>query len=284
MRNLRQLRSAILINNKAFMVSTLMKNYTRYPTIGSFTTYNLCNDEGLSHYKNEPVSVKSFATSFDLISRNFSVSSNVFSKSKDRGKDKKKPSKPKEININELAEVINVEHLTSQMEKALEDLKNSFIKNLTLRSTTGSIEEIPVTYEGKEYKLQELVQISRKPKTVVFNVSAFPQVIPQIIQAIAKSGLNLNPQQDGTTLFIPIPKVTKEHREGLSKNAKSLFIKCRDHIKDIQNKEIKKIKKKTELSQDLSRNVQGQIQTLADKYVSEAEKILEAKTKELLGE
>jgi len=72
---------------------------------------------------------------------------------------------------------------------------------------TGSIETLPLSLDGKEYELQELAQIIRKnPKTIVINMASFPQAIPSAIQAINKSGMNLNPQQDGTTLFIPIPK------------------------------------------------------------------------------
>jgi ribosome recycling factor len=72
---------------------------------------------------------------------------------------------------------------------------------------TGSIETLPVSLEGKEYELQELAQIVRKnPKTIIINMSAFPQAMPAALQSLQKSGMNLNPQQDGTTLFIPIPK------------------------------------------------------------------------------
>lgn len=37
-------------------------------------------------------------------------------------------------------------------------------------------------------------------------MSVFPQAIPAALQAISKSGLNLNPQQEGNTLYIPVPK------------------------------------------------------------------------------
>lgn len=76
-----------------------------------------------------------------------------------------------------------------------------------MRSTTGAIESMPINLDGKEYTLQELAQIARKnPTTVILNLSTFPQAIPNVLQALSKSGMNLNPQQDGTTLFIPIPK------------------------------------------------------------------------------
>lgn len=56
-------------------------------------------------------------------------------------------------------------------------------------------------------------------------------------------------------------RVTKEHREMLSKNAKTLFIKCRDHIKDIQNKFNKTVKQKEKdgLSQDVSKRITEQV-------------------------
>lgn len=76
-----------------------------------------------------------------------------------------------------------------------------------LLSFIGSIEMLTIEFEGKQHILQELAQVVRKnPKTIVINMSVFPQAIPAVLKAIEKSGMNLNPQQDGTTLYIPIPK------------------------------------------------------------------------------
>jgi ribosome recycling factor len=70
----------------------------------------------------------------------------------------------------------------------------------------GSIETIKVKFEGSDHALNELAQVARKnPKTLIVNCSSVPQAIPNILQAIKQSGMNLSPQQDGTTLFIPIP-------------------------------------------------------------------------------
>lgn len=204
-----------------------------------------------------------------------------------KGKDKKKDKTSKgkvEINENQLKEFINLEQLNGQMQKHLQGLKEDFVKNLSLRSTSGAIETLKVTVDGSEHELQELAQISRKnPKTVIINMIAFPQTIPDVLKSIEKSGMNLNPQQDGTTLFIPIPKVTKEHRENLSKSAKTLFVKCRDNIKDVQNTQIKKLKRKDDLSKDDIFVIQNQVTALADKYIAEGEKILATKQNELTG-
>ncbi|XP_074028106.1 mitochondrial ribosome recycling factor 1 isoform X2 [Leptinotarsa decemlineata] len=189
-----------------------------------------------------------------------------------------------EVNETQLSEVINVSSMKSQMQNVIEHLKDDFIKNLSLRSTTGSIELLPVKFEEKEHTLQELAQIVRKnPKTLVINMSIFPQAIPAALKAIETSGMNLNPQQDGTTIYIPIPKVTKEHRENLAKNAKQLFTKCKDGIRDVQIKHVKQVKRKEGLSQDLARSVEAQIIAIADGFISEGEKIYEAKKEELIG-
>ena len=205
-----------------------------------------------------------------------------FAKSKDRKKEKGKAVKV-EVNEGQLASVISLEKFKSQMDKSVATMKDEFIKNLSLRSTTGAIETLKVDVDGKEFELQELAQIVRKnPKTIVINLLGFPQLIPQVLQTLNKSGMNLNPQQDGTTIFVPVPKITKEHRENLAKNAKTLFIKCRDGIKDIQNNHIKKVKNNKEISMDLNHQIQNQITTIADGYILEADKLLQIKQSELL--
>lgn len=207
-----------------------------------------------------------------------------YAKSKDKGKDKK--GKGVKVNIDPavMSELVAVDKIQEKCNSALDKMKDDFAKNLSLRSTTGSIESLPVKFEGKVYELQELAQIVRKnPKTIVINFASFPQVIPDALKSIQHSGLNLNPQQDGTTLFVPVPKVTKEHREALAKNAKALYIKCRDALKDVQNDFIKKVKKQTGVSEDLVFNVTKQITAMCDEYQNQAKSIYETKHNELVG-
>lgn len=229
---------------------------------------------------------------FSIINDNFNKTEKLFVRYYAKNKDKQKENaKNKGIKLvraelpdEQLKEFFNVDALNEQMQKSINTMKDEFIKNLSLRSTTGSIETLKISWDGKEHEIQELAQIVRKnPKTIVINMLAFPQMIPAVLTALEKSGMNLNPQQDGTTLFIPIPKITKEHRENLSKSAKALFIKCRDSIKDNQNKIIKKIKSQTDISKDDSFSIQTQIIKIADKYIAEAEKLLIIKQGELMG-
>lgn len=63
-----------------------------------------------------------------------------------------------------------------------------------------------------------------------------------------------------------------------------MFQKYKDHCRDIQNRYIREVKKKEkEVSSDLAHSVQQQIHTIAEQFVSEAEKVMIAKQNELLG-
>ncbi|XP_021181107.2 ribosome-recycling factor, mitochondrial [Helicoverpa armigera] len=207
-----------------------------------------------------------------------------YAKSKDKGKDKKGKGGKVEINVAAISEIVPVDKMKERCHSAIEKMKEDFAKNLSLRSTTGSIESLMVKFDGKDYELQELAQIVRKnPKTIVINFASFPQAIPNALKSIQGSGLNLNPQQDGTTLYVPVPKVTKEHREALAKNAKALYIKCRDSVKDVQSDFVKKVKKQNSVSEDLVFNVTKQINAICEEYLNEAKNIYDVKHNELVG-
>jgi len=211
-----------------------------------------------------------------------------YAKSKDK-KNEKGRNKGSYANFKltneELSEIIDVQAYREKLEKIMDKMQEDYIQNLSIRSSTGSLESLKVKVDGKIHELQELAQISRKGnKVIVLNMIGFPQTITAVLQAIRKSGMNLNPQQEGTTLYIPVPKVTRDHRTNLSKNAKTLFIKYRDEIKNMQNDAIRKVKKNTAISEDVNRAAQGQLTSAADEYVEKAEKMMKTKQKELLPE
>lgn len=241
------------------------------PLVGNFVKQVIYNKSSVTHLSAAcAVSVRHYAKGKDKL--------------KERSRDKGYKFAKIEFNDDQLKEFFNLDAYTGQLEKCIETMRNEFIKNLSLRSTTGSIDTLKIKVDGKEHELQELAQIIRKnPKTIVINMVAFPQTIPAALQAIQKSGMNLNPQQDGTTIFIPVPKITKEHRENLSKSAKTLFIKCRDSIRYAQNSVVKKVKNGKDISKDDSFSIQGQVVGIADRYIVQAEEILDVKQRELLG-
>jgi ribosome recycling factor len=110
-----------------------------------------------------------------------------------------------------------------------------------------------------------------------------PQYIVHVKTAITNSGLNVNIQQDGTSLFLPIPRITREHREMLAKNAKAVCDKTKEKLRNIQNNYARDLKKsKDQYSDDLIFNLNETVLGTTKEYAEKAEKILVAKQQELL--
>ncbi|CAH1272655.1 MRRF [Branchiostoma lanceolatum] len=189
-----------------------------------------------------------------------------------------------EINSSVGSEVTDIEAVRGKMQKALDALKEEYVKNLSLRTSVGSLDSISVQTLNGRFPLNHLGQIVMKsPQMYHVNMVGAPQEIPSVLQAIGQSGMNLNPIQEGNVIKVPIPKVTKEHRENLSKKAKTACNKTKDQIRDIRNQAMKEAKKaKSTVSEDTVRLVEKQVQQLTDDFNGNAEKILEAKSKELL--
>lgn len=78
-----------------------------------------------------------------------------------------------------------------------------------------------------------------------------PQYMKKVEEAIAKSNLGLNPQIDKTTIFLNIPKVTREHRENLSKSAKRMFETSMTKLKELNKKFTRKVSDSKTASRDL---------------------------------
>lgn len=198
-----------------FCTNTLLKNHTvmfSLRVMRNYCQFLLSNE--ICYSKSQQRCLKAFyqdisnysLCTYDKVDnrRHFSMTC-ILAKTKDRGKDKKK-QKVQHIDFNEMEQVVDVSKLTSQLDMAIEGLKDNFVKYLSVRSSVGALEELTVKFEGKDYTLQELAQISRKPKLIVLNISSFPQAIPDILKSLSNNQMNLNPQQDGTTVYVSIPK------------------------------------------------------------------------------
>ncbi|KAM4647170.1 ribosome-recycling factor, mitochondrial isoform 2-T4 [Amazona ochrocephala] len=154
-----------------------------------------------------------------------------------------------------------------------------------LATKKGALDHIIVMTKDGKFPLNQLGQISLKsPQLIVVNMASFPESTAAATKAIRESGMNLNPEVDGTIIRVPIPKVTREHRESLAKLAKQSTNKSKEALRKVRSKSINQIKKsKSKVSEDTIWLLEKQIQQMADSAAAEMDKLLAAKTKELLG-
>uniref|UniRef100_A0A6I8NIJ0 Ribosome-recycling factor, mitochondrial n=1 Tax=Ornithorhynchus anatinus TaxID=9258 RepID=A0A6I8NIJ0_ORNAN len=191
------------------------------------------------------------------------------------------------VNLNAalVEDIINLEEVNRDLQTVMEALKDDFNKNLNIRTSAGALDHISVPTEDGKFSLNQLAQISMKsPQLVLVNMANFPECTAAAIKAIRESGMNLNPEVDGTIIRVPIPKVTREHREMLVKLAKQNTNKAKESLRKVRTNAMNKLKKsKDKVAEDTIRLIEKKIGQMADDMVAEMDKQLAVKTKELLG-
>ncbi|NWY93114.1 RRFM protein, partial [Loxia curvirostra] len=182
-------------------------------------------------------------------------------------------------------DIINLEETSEDMQAVIEALKEDFSRNLSVRTSPGALDHITVVTKDGKFPLNQLGQISQKsPQLLTVNMTSFPESTAAAAKAIRESGMNLNPEVDGTVIRVPVPKVTREHRESLAKLAKQSTNKSKEALRKVRSKSITQVKKsKNKVSEDTIWLLEKQIQQMADEAAAEMDKLLAAKTKELLG-
>ncbi|XP_053138606.1 ribosome-recycling factor, mitochondrial isoform X2 [Hemicordylus capensis] len=189
------------------------------------------------------------------------------------------------LNASLVEDIVNLEEVQEEMRSVLQGLQEDFGKSLSIRTSPGALDHITVVTKEGKFPLNQLGQISMKsPQLLVVNMSNFPESSAAAIKAIQESGMNLNPEAEGSIIRVPVPKVTREHRESLATLAKQLTHKAKESLRKVRAGAINRTKKaKGTVSEDTIRLIEKQIQQMADDTAAEMEKLLAVKTKELLG-
>lgn len=144
---------------------------------------------------------------------------------------------------------------------------------------------LEISYDGVKVALADIVTVARKQQEIVINMATAPNALKPTMTALAESGFNLNPQQDGTIIYIRLPKVTTEHRETLIKSVKTAGQKAKDKIKDrnFHKKFYHKGADTKKLSQDLLADATANIIFFVKQQSNLIDEIIKQKAESLLN-
>ncbi|XP_076981740.1 ribosome-recycling factor, mitochondrial-like isoform X2 [Tamandua tetradactyla] len=153
------------------------------------------------------------------------------------------------------------------------------------QTSPGSLDHIPVVTVDRKLALNQTGQISMtSPQLILVRMASLPGVYTAAIKAVRESGMDLDPEVEGTLIWVPTPKVTREHRETLVKLAKQNTDKAKGSLRKVSTNAMNKLKKaKHKTSEDTIRLLEKQTSRMADDAVAELDGHLAMKTKELLG-
>jgi len=172
-----------------------------------------------------------------------------------------------------------------RMSRAVEHVRQEFVKIRTGKASVGLLDGIKVDYYGTPTPLNQIGNIST-PDYHTITIQPYDKSSIQLIEkAIQNANLGLNPQNEGTILRIPIPPLNEERRKELVKLVKKFAEEGRISIRNIRRVEIeqlKKTEKEEHISEDDRKHAEKEVQKKTDAKIKEIEELLEMKEKEIM--
>ena len=173
---------------------------------------------------------------------------------------------------------IKMNSAITHYEKELNSLRTS-------RANPSMLENINVEAYGSKSPISQLGNIS-VPDSSTITIQVWDNsILKNIETAITESNLGINPQIDGQLIRLPIPKLSEERRQELTKIAAEYAENSKIAIRNIRRDFIEysmKEKKDKNLSEDDLKKTINQIQKFTDENIEKIDKILESKKNDIL--
>jgi ribosome recycling factor len=182
--------------------------------------------------------------------------------------------------MNEEIEFI-IDSAKEQMQNAIEHLVKELRNIRAGKATPAMLAGIQVNYYGSSTPLSQIANVNTPDARTITVQPWEKNMLQEIEKAIMVANIGFNPMNNGDNIIINVPPLTEERRIGLAKQAKAeaehAKIGVRNARKDANN-EIKKV----DISDDMKKNAEAEIQTLTDSYVKNTEELLVVKEKEIM--
>ncbi|HYB55184.1 MAG TPA: ribosome recycling factor [Alphaproteobacteria bacterium] len=171
------------------------------------------------------------------------------------------------------------------MDGAIEVLRKELGGLRTGRASANLLEPVQVSAYGSTMPLNQVGTVG-VPEPRMITVQVWDKtLVGAVDKAIRESGLGLNPQAEGTLVRVPIPELSQERRQELSKVAHKYAELARVAVRNVRRdgmEHLKRQEKAHEISQDDHRHRSDEIQKLTDGYVKRIDETLAQKEKEIM--
>lgn len=167
------------------------------------------------------------------------------------------------------------------MESTLEHLERMFIKIRAGKASPIMLSSVMVEYYGSLTPLAQIANIGA-PDARTLSVQPWEKnMLHEIEKAIMNSNLGFNPMNNGDYVIINVPPLTEERRKDLVKQAKSEAEDAKIGVRNSRqeaNKEIRGL----EISDDLKKSSETDIQALTDKFIKKIDALFDLKEAEIM--
>jgi ribosome recycling factor len=172
-----------------------------------------------------------------------------------------------------------------KMHKAIEVVRQEFVKIRTGKATTALLDGVKVDYYGQMMPLAKVANVSVHD---VHSIQVQPwdkSMIQPIEKAIQAANLGLNPVTDKEGIRVPIPPLNEERRRELVKLVKKFAEDGKVAVRNIRRdaiEHLKKSEKAEHFSEDERKRAETDVQKMTDKMIKDIDSLVVLKEKEIM--
>ena len=180
---------------------------------------------------------------------------------------------------------LDLADLERRMDGALTSLAKEFQGLRTGRASIQLLDSVAVEAYGASMPINQIATVS-VPEPRMLSVQVWDKENTKIVEkAIRDSNLGLNPQVDGQLLRIPLPDLSEERRQELSKIAAKYAENAKIAVRNVRRDGMdttKRMEKDGDISQDDRHIYDEEIQTITNKSINKIDELLSSKEVEIM--
>ena len=173
-----------------------------------------------------------------------------------------------------------------RMHATVETARRELASLRTGRASLSMLDSIRVDYYGNPTPLNQVSNLATPEPTLITIQPWDPTLMHPIEKAIRTSDLDLNPQNDGKIIRIPVPPLTEERRKVLVKHAHRHAEEGRVAIRNVRrdvNDHLKRMLKDHEVSEDDEKQSMAEVQKLTDQHIEQINEVMKKKEAEIMA-
>ena len=174
-----------------------------------------------------------------------------------------------------------IEAANESMQFSIDHLERELVNIRAGKANPVMLKSVMIDYYGVPTPLSQVSNINTPDGRTITVQPWEKPLIAEIERGILNANLGFNPMNNGESVIINVPPLTEERRMELVKLAKAETENTRVSIRNARKDANNEIKK-SDLSKDLQKNAEIDIQGLTDNYIKKVDNIFSSKEKEIL--
>jgi len=177
-----------------------------------------------------------------------------------------------------------IEMAMMSMDEAIVHLDKELTTVRAGKASPAMFNGVFVDYYGSKTLINQVANINTSDARSLTIEPWEKSMLQPIEKAIFAANLGVTPQNNGELIRINIPPLTEQRRKDLAKQVHAMGENAKVSVRNVRrdsNNELKKMK--GDISEDVMKGVQKDIQDLTDSHISKIDKVVGAKETELMS-